>query len=120
LTSLLNLPAPGRCHTLYVVFTTSQSDVFLLNSRLARFTAIPMRSEGQALSHVETPFIPKLQGQFAEFLDHGSLEHLRTFIPIYLCRFAVRTVYSLLCEVFLGSMLTTSLWACALPFGSRG
>jgi hypothetical protein len=40
MTSLLNLPAPGRCHTLYVVLTTSQSDVFLLNSRLARFTAI--------------------------------------------------------------------------------
>ena len=79
-----------------------------------------MRSEGRTLSRVETPFIPKLQGQFAEFLDHGSLEHLRTFIPIYLCRFAVRTVCSLLCEVFLGSMLTTSLWACALPFGSRG
>ena len=81
MTPLLNLPAPGRCHTLYVVFTTSQSDVFLLNSRLARFTAILMRSEGQALSRVETPFIPKLQGQFAEFLDHGSLEHLSIFNP---------------------------------------
>ena len=119
MTSLLNLPAPGRCHTLYVDFTSSQSDVFLLNSRLARFTAIPKRSGGRAPSRVETPFIPKLQGQFAEFLDHGSLEHLRTFILIYLCRFAVRSVYILPCEVFLGSMFTTSLWACALPFGSR-
>src|SRR5512147_1391909 len=103
MTSLLNLPAPGRCHTLYVDFTSSQSDVFLLNSRLARFTAIAMRSEGRTLSHVATPFIPKLQGQFAEFLDHGSLEHLRTFIPIYLCRFAVRTACSLPYEAFLGS-----------------
>ena len=25
------------------------------------------------------PFIPKLQGQFAEFLSHESLEHLRMF-----------------------------------------
>ena len=94
--------------------------MFLLNSRLARFTAIPECSGEQVPSHARTPFIPKLQGQFAEFLDHGSLEHLRTFIPIYLCRFAVRSAYSLPCEGFLGSMVTTSLWACALPFGSRG
>jgi len=32
-TSPLNLPAPGRRQTLYVVLTTSQSPVFLVNSR---------------------------------------------------------------------------------------
>ena len=94
--------------------------MFLLNSRLARFTAIPTSSGERIPSPVETPFIPKLQGQFAEFLDHGSLEHLRTFILIYLCRFAVRSACILLCEVFLGSMVTTSLFPYGIPFGSRG
>ena len=41
LTSLLNLPAPGRRQPLYVVFLTLQRPVFLLNSRLARFAAAP-------------------------------------------------------------------------------
>src|SRR5205807_10253147 len=34
-----NLSALVTCHTLYVVFTTWQSAVFLLNSRLTHFTA---------------------------------------------------------------------------------
>ena len=47
----------------------SQSHVFLLNSRLGLFTAAP-HSCG-------APLLPKLQGNFAEFLSHDSLEHLR-------------------------------------------
>jgi hypothetical protein len=39
LTSYHNLSALVTCHTLYVVFTTWQSAVFLLNSRLTHFTA---------------------------------------------------------------------------------
>ena len=39
LTFPLNLPAPGRRQTLYVVFTTLQSPVFLVNSRYRRFSA---------------------------------------------------------------------------------
>jgi hypothetical protein len=39
LTSCLNLSALVTCHTLYVVFTTWQSAVFLVNSRLTHFTA---------------------------------------------------------------------------------
>ena len=41
LTSCHNLSALVTCHTLYVVFTTWQSAVFLLNSRLTHFTATP-------------------------------------------------------------------------------
>src|SRR5262249_10657163 len=41
LTSYHNLSALVTCHTLYVVFTTWQSAVFLLNSRLTHFTATP-------------------------------------------------------------------------------
>ena len=39
LTSYRNLSALVTCHTLYVVFTTWQSAVFLVNSRLTHFTA---------------------------------------------------------------------------------
>ena len=41
LTSYHNLSALVTCHTLYVVLTTWQSAVFLLNSRLTHFTATP-------------------------------------------------------------------------------
>src|SRR5574339_245963 len=43
-TPSLNLPAPGRRHTLYVHLTCLQSAVFLLNSRSHRFTATPFSS----------------------------------------------------------------------------
>jgi hypothetical protein len=36
------------------------------------------------------PLLPKVRGQFAEFLDRGSLVHLGRVPPAYLCRFAVR------------------------------
>ena len=36
------------------------------------------------------PLLPKVRGQFAEFLDRGSLVHLGGSPPAYLCRFAVR------------------------------
>ncbi len=41
LTSPLNLPAPGRCQSIYFVFKTLHRHVFLLNSRLAHFSAAP-------------------------------------------------------------------------------
>ena len=43
LTSYHNLSALVTCHTLYVVFTTWQSAVFLVNSRLTHFTATTLR-----------------------------------------------------------------------------
>jgi hypothetical protein len=54
-----------------------QTPVFLLNSRLGRFsaTSVPFpRTEGQV---PEAPLLPKLRGHFAEFLLHRSLAHLR-------------------------------------------
>src|SRR5437868_12065658 len=38
----------------------------------------------------KAPLLPKVRGQFAEFLDRGSLVHLGRFLPAYQCRFAVR------------------------------
>src|SRR5213593_3692317 len=43
LTDSLNLPAPGRRQTLYVVLPTSQSPVFLVNSRYPLLSATPVR-----------------------------------------------------------------------------
>ena len=43
LTQCFNLSALVTCHTLYVVFTTWQSAVFLVNSRLTHFTATYLR-----------------------------------------------------------------------------
>ena len=43
LTSYHNLSALVTCHTLYVVLTTWQSAVFLVNSRLTHFTATTLR-----------------------------------------------------------------------------
>ena len=45
-----------------------QRPVFLLNSRLSRFTAAPFRG---------APLIPKLRGHFAEFLNEGYPARLR-------------------------------------------
>ena len=38
----------------------------------------------------KAPLLPKVRGQFAEFLDGGSLDHLGRVPPAYLCRCAVR------------------------------
>jgi hypothetical protein len=52
MTPSLNLPAPGRCQTLYVVLTTLQSPVFLLNSRLALFTATSFSSSRRGFTYL--------------------------------------------------------------------
>ena len=54
-----------------------QTPVFLLNSRLGRFSATSFPSGREVLQVLEVPLLPKLRGHFAEFLLHKSLEHLR-------------------------------------------
>ena len=61
--------------------TTLQRPVFLLNSRLSRFTAT---SKGCILLTYTTPeaaLLPKLQAHFAEFLNVGYLERLGILFP---------------------------------------
>jgi hypothetical protein len=48
-----------------------------------------------ARSATRAPLLPKVRGQFAEFLDRGSLVHLGGVPPAYRCRFAVRAEQSL-------------------------
>ena len=68
-----------------------QRAVFLVNSRLGRFCATPWGSRRRAGHPTGVPLLPKLRGQFAEFLDRGSLVRLRRVLLAYRCRFAVRT-----------------------------
>ena len=56
LTDSLNLPAPGRRQTLYVVFATSQSPVFLVNSRYPLLSATPNSSGSKSLHHQRHTF----------------------------------------------------------------
>jgi hypothetical protein len=51
--------------------------VFLLNSRLTRFSAARFSSPSKWVHLMRAPLIPKLRGNFAEFLLQKSLEHLR-------------------------------------------
>ena len=50
--------------------------MFLLNSRLGLFsvTSVPFDCTS---TRTKVPLLPKLRGQFAEFLNEGSLERLR-------------------------------------------
>jgi hypothetical protein len=51
--------------------------VFLINSRLGRFSAARFCSPRKVVHIPRAPLLPKLRGHFAEFLLRGSLEHLR-------------------------------------------
>jgi hypothetical protein len=50
--------------------------VFLVNSRLGRFTAAPSSSARKGLHSTGAPLLPKLRGHFAEFLNEGSSDRL--------------------------------------------
>jgi hypothetical protein len=50
--------------------------VFLVNSRLGLFTAAPSGSPCERVHPTGAPLIPKLRGEFAEFLNEGYLDHL--------------------------------------------
>jgi hypothetical protein len=50
--------------------------VFLLNSRLGRFTAAPSGFGREGLDPTGAPLLPKLRGHFAEFLNEGSPDRL--------------------------------------------
>ena len=50
--------------------------MFLVNSRLDLFTAAPSGFARKALHPTGAPLLPKLRGNFAEFLNEGYLDHL--------------------------------------------
>jgi hypothetical protein len=81
LTPPFNLPAPGRRQPLYIVFTTLQRPVFLLNSRLMRFAATSIA--GGTPSPEVTGLICLVPEQTITRAPENT--HLD-----YLCRFVVR------------------------------
>ena len=54
------------------------------------------------------PLLPKLRGNFAEFLNQSSLARLSALTLAYLCRFTVRALALHRLEVFLGTVDSTS------------
>ena len=53
--------------------------MFLVNSRLGLLTATPSSSPGKPDHPNGAPLLPKLRGEFAEFLYEGSHSRLRIF-----------------------------------------
>ncbi len=83
--------------------------MFLLNSRLGLFTAAPSGSTRYSFTLHGAPLLPKLRGNFAEFLNEGSPARLR-ILSSPTCvglRYGHPAAWL---EVFLGSMgLASSL-----------
>ena len=76
-----DLPAPSTCQTVYVVFQTWHSPVFLVNSHLALFAAAASGYTRKECHRRAAFLIPKLRNQFAEFLNGESLARLRILTP---------------------------------------
>ena len=72
LTSPLNLPAPGRCQTLYFGFTPSAESCVLIKQSPEPGFCDPQTLHMQDATRPGVPLLPKLRGQLAEFLDEGS------------------------------------------------
>ena len=82
---------------------TSHAPVFLVNSRLALVSAASSSSGREALHPTEAPLLPKLRGQFAEFLNQSSPDRLSIlYLPTCVGLGYGHRVSSL--EVFLGSV----------------
>ena len=108
LTSPFNLPAPGRRQTLYVVFDLAEPCVFSKQSPEPLYCN-SLTLTRKAGSHVGAPLLPKLRGQFAEFLNGGS--HLRLRIFSSPTCVGLRYGYPLhSLEAFLGSVASSALW----------
>ena len=80
LTPLLNLPAPGRRQTLYVVFDLAESCVFDKQS-LGPFHCDRHALWGRTPPRATAHLLPKLRCQIAEFLRKGSLKRLGILSP---------------------------------------
>src|SRR3954466_12608892 len=70
-TSPLNLPAPGRRQTLYVVL-----DDFAEPCVFSKQSPPPGLCHLDLVAQNEVSLLPKLREQFAEFLQHHSLKRL--------------------------------------------
>src|SRR4026208_1646109 len=78
LTPPLNLPAPGRRQCLYVVLHDFADTCVFAKQSLGPILCGPSRlTPARGAQLLGAPLLPKLRGQFADFLLHSSLERLR-------------------------------------------
>src|ERR1700750_1695238 len=83
--------------------STFHAPVFLVNSRLALVSAASSSSGREVRHPTEAPLLPKLRGQFAEFLNQSSPDRLSIlYLPTCVGLGYGHRVNSL--EAFLGSM----------------
>jgi hypothetical protein len=83
--------------------SASHAPVFLVNSRLGLVSAAPSGFGREVLHPTGAPLLPKLRGQFAEFLNQGSLDRLGIlYLPTCVGLGYGHLIHSL--EAFLGSM----------------
>ncbi len=108
LTGPLNLPAPGRRQTLYVLLTSSQSPVFLVNSRYPLLSATPSSSGSKSLHHQRHTFSRSYGVNLPSSLTRvlSSALACSAHLPVLVCGTVTRsTPY----EAFLGSMGSPTL-----------
>ena len=79
LTPPFNLPAPGRRQALYVVFDFAEPCVFSKQSLLPLNCNSFTQTRANRANANGAPLLPKLRGEFAEFLNEGSHSRLRIF-----------------------------------------
>ena len=110
LTTPLNLPAPGRRQTLYVVFDLAEPCVFSKQSLGAFHCDSPSLCFARKRTTASTPS-SEVTVLICRVPSRGITHAPWNTLPVYLCRFAVRTDKFLTYEDFLGSMITVSLRA---------
>src|SRR5687767_7676467 len=77
LTSPLNLPAPGRRQCVYGALCGLARTCVFAKQSLGPIHCGPISLAEQVRSRNRASLLPKLRDQYAEFLDHVSLVHLR-------------------------------------------
>ena len=77
LTAPLNLPALGRRQSVYSLLDELAQTCVFSKQLPEPILCGPPRLQSQGPTPEGAPLIPKLRGNFAEFLNNGSLERLR-------------------------------------------
>ena len=77
LTTPLNLPAPGRRQCVYGALRGFARTCVFAKQSLGPIHCDRSARLSRGELHTPAPLLPKLRGQYAEFLDHVSLVHLR-------------------------------------------
>ena len=87
MTPCLNLPALGRCQSVYSAFTASHRPVFLLNSRMGLFTVTPPSSIHEGLHWAGHPFSRSYGAMLPSSLTRGHSSALvcSTCLPVSDC-----------------------------------